>query len=355
MRYLVTDVNGETADLGVERGLWSRRVDGEPIDLTGLVACSGLADAHIHLSSDQPDFVPSDPERIRSRMVAELAGGVFLCLDKGWSDSGVLAILDDPLAERPALRAAGPIVAGPGGYYPGAVDEVAPEDLVARVASHPRTGGWLKLIGDWPRKGIGAPPSFGLEPLTAAVDAAHAAGLRAAIHTMAPETPSIAVQAGVDSIEHGLYLTDDDVRALGARAGAWVPTVRQVERVIRQVGPERTGGRMLAEGLDRVRSVAGLAARSGVTVLAGSDFGVPQGRIGEEAVGLTEYGFGSEVAVRAVTSAAFDYVGEPHGLDQGFPADIVAFDTNPHESIEALVKPRFVMRRGRILVDHRES
>ena len=174
MRYLVTDVNGETADLGVERGLWSRRVDGEPIDLTGLVACSGLADAHIHLSSDQPDFVPSDPERIRSRMVAELAGGVFLCLDKGWSDSGVLAILDDPLAERPALRAAGPIVAGPGGYYPGAVDEVAPEDLVARVASHPRTGGWLKLIGDWPRKGIGAPPSFGLEPLTAAVDAAHA-------------------------------------------------------------------------------------------------------------------------------------------------------------------------------------
>jgi imidazolonepropionase-like amidohydrolase len=354
MRYLVTDVNGATVGLAVDHGLWVDRIGGETIDLTGLVAVSGLADSHIHLSSDQPDFLPSDQQRIRSRMVAELAGGVFLCLDKGWSDSGVLSILDDPLEERPALRAAGPIVAGPGGYYPGAVDEVAPEDLVARVGRHPRAGGWLKLIGDWPRRGMGAPPSFGLEPMTAAVDAAHAVGLRVAIHTMAPETPSIAVRAGVDSIEHGLFLTDDDVRALGARGGAWVPTVRQVERVIRQVGPERTGGRMLSEGLERVRSLSGLASRSGVSVLAGSDFGIPQGRIGEEAVGLTEYGFGLDVAVKAVTSAAYAYVGEPYGLAEGLPADIVAFDTNPLESIETLVSPRFVMRRGRVLVDRRD-
>ncbi len=354
MRYLVTDVNGATKDLGVEHGVWSGHVDGEPTDLTRLVAVPGLADAHIHLSSDQSDFVPSDPARIRSRMVAELTGGVFLCLDKGWSDAGVLSVLGDPLEERPALRAAGPIVACPSGYYPGAVDEVAPEDLVERVARHPRAGGWIKLIGDWPRKGVGAPPSFGLEPLTAAVAAAHAAGLRVAIHTMAPETPSIAVRAGVDSIEHGLYLTDDDIRALGARGGAWVPTVRQVERVIRQVGPERTGGRVLAEGLDRVRTLAGLAARSGVSVLAGSDFGIPQGRIGEEAVGLFEYGFGVEVAVTAVTSAAYEYVDEPYGLAEGLPADIVAFDANPLESIETLVSPRFVMRRGRVLVDRRE-
>lgn len=353
MRCLIRDVAGRAIDLGVADGLWGPAVGGPAVDLTGLVSVSGLADAHIHLSSDQADFIPSDPDRIRTRMVAELEGGIFLCLDKGWSDDGVLAMLADPLDDRPSLRAAGPIVAGIDGYYPGAVEEVAPENLVARVARHPTAGGWFKLIGDWPKRGQGAPPAFGVETLAPVVAAAHRRGLRVAIHTMAPETASIAVQAGVDSIEHGLYLTDDDIRQLGARGGAWVPTVRQVERVIRQVGLERTGGKVLSAGLDRVRSLAGLAGAAGVTVLAGSDFGTDQGRIGQEAVGLAEYGFSVEEAVRAVTSAAYEYVGEPYGFVEGMSADVVAFAADPFQRIETLLEPVFVMRRGRVLVDRR--
>jgi hypothetical protein len=353
MRYLITGVDHRTVELSVSGGEWASAGTGDTVDLSGLVSVSGLADAHIHVSSDGPDFVPSDPARIRERLVAELAGGVFLCLDKGWSDDGVLAVLDDPLDTRPALRAAGSIVAGIGAYYPGAVREVAPDDLASVVASHPRSGGWFKIIGDWPKRGQGAPPSFGVEPLAAAVETAHARGLRVAIHTMAPETPSIAVAAGVDSIEHGMYLTDDDVRALGARNGAWVPTVTQVERVIEQVGPERTGGRMLQAGLDRVRSLASQATAAGVVVLAGSDFATPHGRIGTEAVGLVDHGFTPAEALVAVTTAAFDYVGEPCGFEPGRPADVVSFEHDPHETIETLLDPVFVMRRGRVLLDRR--
>lgn len=355
MRYRITDMSGNVVELGVGDGVWIAPSGGPMCDLTGFVAVSGLADAHIHVSSDDSDFLPSDPERIRRRLVAEMEGGVFLCLDKGWSDAGVLAILDDPLEYRPSLRAAGPIVAAPGGYYENAVDEVAPEDLVARVAAHPRSGGWLKIIGDWPRRGLGAPPAFSLEVLRAAVAVAHGAGLRVAIHTMAPETPSMAVVAGVDSIEHGLFLTDDDVRSLGARGGAWVPTVRQVERVIRMVGAERTGGRLLADGLDRVRSLARLAEASGVQILAGSDFGTAQGRIGDEAIGLIEYGFSVGAAVTSVTSAAFDYVDEPYGFDEGMNADVVAFAENPTDEPAGLTQPVFVMRRGRVVSDLRET
>ena len=346
MRYLITGVDHRTFELSSSGGVWAGPDGGELVDLSGFVSVSGLADAHIHVSSDRSDFVPSNPSRIRERLVTELEGGVFLCLDKGWSDDGVLAVLDDPLETRPALRAAGSIVAGIGGYYPDSVREVAPEDLASVVATHPRAGGWFKIIGDWPKPGQGAPPAFGL-------DALHARGLRVAIHTMAPDTPSIAVEAGVDSIEHGLYLTDDDVRALGARNGAWVPTVRQVERVIDQVGPERTGGKILRAGLDRVRSLASLASGAGVAVLAGSDFGTPQGQIGAEAVGLVEYGFSHTDAVSAVTVAAYDYVGEPCGFAPGLSADVVAFEHDPHERIETLLDPVFVMRRGRVLVDRR--
>lgn len=355
MRYLITDIDQRTVELSASGGLWMAPEADHLVDLSGLVSVPGLADAHVHVSSDQPDFKPSDPARIRERLLTEMEGGVFLCLDKGWSDDGVLTILGDPLDGRPALRAAGPIVAGIGGYYPGAVREVAPEDLASHVRAHPGAGGWFKIIGDWPRRGQGAPPAFGVESLTAAVDAAHECGLRVAIHTMAPDTPSIAVQAGVDSIEHGLYLTDDDVRVLGDRGGAWVPTVRQVERVIEQIGPERTGGRVLAEGLERVRSLSPLATQAGVRVLAGSDFGTPQGRIGAEAVGLVEYGFTVEDAVRAVTGAAYDYVGEAFGFEPGFPADVVAFAENPHDRVETLLDPVLVMRRGRVLVDRRSS
>lgn len=353
MRYRITDPSGTVHELGVERGEWIDAEDGDLIDLSSLVAVPGLADAHIHVSSDVSDFLPSDPDRIRARLVTEMAGGVFLCLDKGWSDAGVLSILDDPLDSRPSLRAAGPIVAARGGYYDGAVDEVDAGELVGRVAAHPRAGGWVKIIGDWPRPGLGAPPAFDQDVLVTAVDAAHAVGLRVAIHTMAPETPSMAVAAGVDSIEHGLFLTDDDVRSLGARGGAWVPTVRQVERVIRLVGPERTGGRLLAEGLDRVRSLADLASATGTHVLAGSDFGTPQGRIGEEAIGLIEHGFSNEAALHAVTSATFEYVGESCGFSVGNHADIVAFDRHPVEDPQCLVRPVFVMRRGRVLSDLR--
>lgn len=353
MRYLITGIDRRTVELSVSDGEWTSAGDGDTVDLSDLCSVSGLADAHVHVSSDGPDFVPGDPARIRERLLAELAGGVFLCLDKGWSDDAVLSILDDPLDARPALRAAGSIVAGIGGYYPGAVREVAPEDLASVVAGHPRSGGWFKIIGDWPKRGQGAPPSFGVEPLAAAVEIAHARGLRVAIHTMAPETPSIAVAAGVDSIEHGVYLTDDDIRALGARDGAWVPTVTQVERVIEQVGPERTGGRLLRAGLDRVRSLATQASAVGVIVLAGSDFATPQGQIGAEAVRLVEYGFTADDAVRAVTTAAYDYVGEPYGFDSGSPADVVSFRHDPHERIETLLDPVFVMRRGRVLLDRR--
>lgn len=355
MRYLITGVDHTMVELSVSGGVWADPGDEELVDLTGFVSVSGLADAHVHVSSDRPDFVPSDLSRIRERLVTELEGGVFLCLDKGWSDDGVLAVLDDPLDTRPALRAAGPIVAGIGGYYPDSVREVAPEDLASAVAAHPRVGGWFKIIGDWPRRGQGAPPSFGVDALSQAVEAAHARDLRVAIHTMAPDTPSIAVESGVDSIEHGLYLTDDDVRELGARGGAWVPTVRQVKRIIEQVGPERTGGRMLRAGLDRVRSLSSLASEVGVAVLAGSDFGTPQGQIGEEAVGLVGLGFSPADAVAAVTGAAYDYVDEPYGFSAGLSADIVAFDRDPNEWIETLLDPVFVMRRGRVLVDRRRS
>lgn len=340
-------------ELGEQRGVWAAPGSGALLDLSELWSLPGLVDAHVHLSSAQSDFEPARLNEVRERAFTEVSGGVFLCLDKGWNDEVVLSLLDDPPDLRPTLQAAGRILAGRGGYYRDAVIEVDPDALADAVRSVLGRGGWVKIIGDWPRKGVGAVPSFGEGDLRAAVDVAHAAGARVAIHTMAPDTPSIAVRAGVDSIEHGLYLTDDDVRMLGARGGSWVPTVCQVERIIDLVGAERTGGRLLAAGLERVRSLAPLAADAGVAVITGSDFGTDQGLIGQEAVGLTKHGFSPEEAVAAVSENGFRYAGVPAGFEEGLPADVVAFRAHPVEDIATLLDPVVVVRRGVVLRDRR--
>ena len=355
MRYRIRSLDGTVVELSESDGTWAAGTDGPMLDLSGFWSLPGLVDAHVHLSSDQSDFEPASLEDVRERAFSEVSAGVFLCLDKGWNDDVVLSLLDDPLDRRPTLQAAGRIIAGPGGYYRDAVIEVDPDALAEAVGSVLGRGGWVKIIGDWPRKGVGAVPSFGEEDLRAAVDVAHAAGARVAIHAMAPDTPSIAVRAGVDSIEHGLYLTDDDIRMLGERNGCWVPTVCQVERVIELVGPERTGGRVLAAGLDRVRSLASLAADAGVEVITGSDFGTEPGRIGQEAVGLTTYGFSPAEAVAAVSENGFRYAGEPAGFEVGLPADVVAFRSHPIDDITTLLDPVVVVRRGALLQDRRVS
>lgn len=326
------------ADLGTDR-LW---------------ALSGLADAHAHLAQDELVTEPGEPAAIRRRAFTYLERGVFLALDKGWSDESVLTLLDEPPSRRPDLQAAGRMIAPRGGYFSGFGDEVEPDALVRAVADAARrSAGWVKLVGDWPRKGRGPLANYPEESLAAAVQVAHAAGARVALHTMAPEVPGAAVRAGVDSIEHGLFLTDDDLRELGRRGGAWVPTVLRVEAVIGLLGPSSSGGRLLAEGLERVATLLPSAGRAGVAVLAGSDLAVPPGKIAEEALGLARLGLTTEQAIASVSEDAWRYAGLPAGFAPGLPADAVFFATDPREDLSALQRPAVVLRRGRVLADRR--
>jgi imidazolonepropionase-like amidohydrolase len=166
---------------------------------------------------------------------------------------------------------------------------------------------------------------------------------------MAPETPGLAVRAGIDSIEHGLFLTESDLDALGARGGAWVPTLKCVAGLIERIGPERSGGRLLQEGLRNVHGLLAEAPSRGVAVLAGTDLAVPHGQVAQEAAELTAAGLSPEAAVAAVSTAAYDYLGVSPGLVAGAPADAVFFDADPREDLTVLSRPSLVLRHGRVL------
>jgi imidazolonepropionase-like amidohydrolase len=351
MRVILTDLAGSTFERGIAAGRWTESGDGPVLDLSAAVCLPGLADGHAHLAhDDMSNLPPGDPAEIAARAFRAIEGGVFLVFDKGSCDTAVLTLIDRPPTERPHLEAAGRIVAGLDGYFPGFAVEVDDAGLTeaVRVAAA-ESAGWVKVVGDWPRKGRGPVANFGEDALAEAVRTAHTAGARVAIHTMAPDVASMAVRAGVDSIEHGLYLTDDDVRALGARGGMWVPTVLRMEAVVAQFGPERTAGRIVAAGLDRVRALLPTAQARGVKVLAGTDLVVASHRVAEEAARLVDYGLSAIQAVAAVSGAAWDAAGLDTGFAPGTSADVVAFTADPREDIQALLDPTVVMRAGRIL------
>ncbi len=330
------------------------------IDGSDWWAVPGLADCHAHLTggeSDGWDDLDEVVERGRANAWAQLEGGVFLVADKGAADHVSLRLLDEPPASRPELTMAGHMIANPGGYYRDFAIEVDEGDLVetVRAASAERTPagngpGWIKLVGDWPRKGVGAVTNFSEPAMAAAVEVAHAAGCRVAIHAAAPETSSLAVAAGVDSIEHGLFLTADDLEALGARGGAWVPTVTAMEGIRDMLGAESSGGRLFADGLENVAELLAGAPAAGVTVLAGTDIVVPHGAVATEAIGLARYGLDASDVVRAVTDDAYRYLGSDHAFEPGGHADVLFFDADPRDDLSVLNRPVLGLRHGEVMV-----
>jgi cytosine/adenosine deaminase-related metal-dependent hydrolase len=196
------------------------------IDLTAWAALPGLVDAHAHLAAGSIEEL-LDQTRRRDRHVArhsaeQLAGGVLLVGDKGTDDDETVGftLALDP-AERPEVELAGALLATAGGYYPGIATEIEGSALGDQVDRYgPEGVRWVKLIGDWPRRGRGALSNWTEAELAAAVEQAHLRGMRVAIHTCAPDVPGMAVRAGIDSIEHGLFLDEDDIAMLGERGGA---------------------------------------------------------------------------------------------------------------------------------------
>ena len=324
------------------------------IDTTRLWALPGLADAHAHLTMTRSEdlFGLSEEQmltNIPATAWAHVEGGVLLILDKGGASDLSLVSLDHDADRRPFIEAAGAIVHPKGGYSDTCGVEVEPDELIAHLRSRVDIrGGWVKLVGDWPRKGRGPVTNYPAELLCEAVDIVHAAGARLAIHTMA-HAASDAVTAGVDSIEHGPFLTADDIHRMGQYGGAWVPTVVNMIKFAGLLGHESTGGRMFLEGLENMRENLPLAEELGVTVLAGTDMAVPHGDVAQEAVRLREYGLSNRAAARATSTSAYEYVGKTDTIRPGETADVVFFDENPYDDVATLANPKLIIRRGRIV------
>jgi len=280
-----------------------------------------------------------------------LGAGVGLILDKGWRDLTVMHLIQEvPATDRPEIEAAGVVLTVDGGFWEGFGRIVPSGDTGKATAIAAREGaGWVKLIGDWPRKGVGPVANFDEASLLEAVAAAREHGARVAIHTMAREVPSMAVRAGIDSIEHGLFLSDGDLVMLGARGGSWVPTVVQMEATIDQLGERSSGGLLLLEGLENVRARLATAVEAGVHVLTGTDLAIGTHQVAREAIRLWEMGMAAEAVIDAASWSGYRATGRASVFDVGTPANAVLFSDDPVSNPLVLAHPSLVIRTGRIV------
>jgi imidazolonepropionase-like amidohydrolase len=192
-------------------------------------------------------------------------------------------------------------------------------------------------------------PTFTLDELRAIVDEAHREHHKVAAHAAALHGVHNAVEAGVDSIEHGMYIAPEDMKTMVAKGIFYVPTLYVGEYVAegRAAAGAPVWKQMVAIHADTFQR----AVKAGVKIAFGTDAGGFDWGINEaiEFPLMVKYGMTPAQAIRAATAGAAELLGmdkELGTIEPGKLADIVAVDGNALDDVGSLQKINFVMKGG---------
>ena len=345
---------------GIEAPSGARR-----IDCSGLFILPGLIDCHVHLtSSGDPNELASganEPLPIRAWRAADYArktlqAGVSTVRDLGAADRlniHLATAVDDGLLDGPTVLAAGLGVTMTGGHGHGFIAREAdgPDDVRKAVREQLRAG--ARAIKLFASGGVMTPgvdprsPSLTEDEMRAGVEEAHKAFRTVAAHAQATAGIKNAVRAGVDSIEHGVWIDDEAAGLMLEHGTTLVPTLTAPFLIA-------SGG--LAAGIpaymvdkahqvlaDHVASYKRVLA-AGVKVAMGTDQGTPLSRPGENAqeiLRMAEHGLSPAAAILAATRWAarlLQIEGECGDLRPGLRADILVLKQDPLTRLSAVAE-----------------
>jgi imidazolonepropionase-like amidohydrolase len=370
---------------GIIEGFAPPAPDDKLIDLRAWTVLPGLMDMHTHLMSQHSKdsytekfFLDEADYALRSTVYARatLMAGFTTVRELG--DNGVNSVaLRKAISEGwivgPRIFTAGKSLATTGGHAdpsnglrgryrqdPGPVEGVINGPDEARKAVRQRykdgadlikltaTGGVLSLAAS------GQNPQFTDEELKAVVETARDCNMTVAVHAHGAEGMKRAVLAGVDSIEHGTYMTDEIIELMKQRKTWWVPTNMAGEWVALKAAepgyfPEIVRPKAAAIG-PAIRDTFKRAYKAGVRIAFGTDSGVSvHGENAHEFELMVEGGMQPMEAIQSATLNAAQLLRVEDRLGTitaGKIADIVAVDGNPLETIGAMRKVVFVMKEG---------
>lgn len=335
------------------------------VDCAGAYLCPGLIDAHVHLAIGKARDAEPHAERCGAGggppVVDGAASGLLAANARATLAQGVTAVrnlgnLLDPDAAgllramradpgRPLVVSAGRALTREGRYGGFLGRSVGAGDDLVRVVEEEMEAGadLVKVILSGSvdlRDGTVGEPHFLLDELTAAVRVAHRREVAVAAHANGSDAITIALRAGVDTLEHGILIAEDDLQLLAAEGTRWVPTLTPLEGLLGEADVDALPA--VLEG--HLRAVA-RGAELGARVVAGTDSGcrgVPHSSLGSELSLLRRAGLPPEAVARAATEEAAAALGLPSGygrLEAGAATDLVWFSHDPFAA-DVLPPPR---------------
>lgn len=361
----------------------------ERIDLEGKYLMPGLINMHVHLAGNgKPQKKQRDNEKLVKKIMSsaltravaykmvcgfakdELLGGVTTIRTVGGLGNFDTRLRDEIAAGKrvgPRILAANQGISVPGGHMAGSVAVAAHdnEEALQHLEQAEREGADLiKLmitggVLDAKEKGVPGELKMPPEMVKAVCDKAHEAGYMVAAHVESPEGVKVALENGVDSIEHGAK-PDEEILQLFREKHAFLCTTISPalpyalfdRSVTNATEVEQYNGKIVFEG---IISCAKAALENGIPVVLGNDVGCPwitQYDFWRELYYFHKYvGVSNSFALYTATkrSAELAGIGDLTGsIAPGKCADMIVTEGNPLEDLRVLRKIDMVVARGRI-------
>ena len=369
------------------------KLDGcKVIDLDGKYLMPGLVNPHVHLAvagdAPKPNAKPVDYKKVFKLLSIPGAKTLMRSLGQGYAKDEVLSgvttlrsvggILDFDAKIRDKIesgRALGPrilasntAVSVPGGHFAGSLATEAETPEMAREhvrQIHKTNPNWIKLMitgGVMDATEDGEPGILRMPPeiVAAAVDEAHKLGYKVAAHVESPEGVRVALEGGVDTIEHGAQPNDEIIRLFKERGSAEICTISPaLPYCLFDLSVSHTdelGKRNGTIVMNGIIECAKTCLAEGIPVGIGTDTGCPFIRhydMWREICYFVKYcdvtpAFALHTATQK--NAEIIGVGDITGtIDPGKCADLIVAFENPLENLRTLKTLSMVMARGKLI------
>jgi imidazolonepropionase-like amidohydrolase len=355
----------------------------ETIDCTGLTVLPGFIDCHVHVMTSSLNVVKRLDTPLSYRffeaaqnLQATLHAGVTTVRDAAGADSGIKRALQDGLIEGPRLQTAVAMVSQTGGHgdrttasgtwvpsmpeYPGMPSTIAdgPEEIRRVVRTLIREGADVIKVAT--SGGVMSPrsnPRHGhlrAAELAVLVEEARAAGIPTMAHAQSADGIKEAVRAGIDSIEHGVFLDEEAIELMCEHGTFLVPTLVSGPGVLRArdvISAESV--RKVEFGVAAHMNSIKAAVKAGVRIAMGTDSGVtPHGENLDELPLLAEAGMTPVQVLQSATSEAAELLGmdaEVGTVEVGKKADLVIVEGDPLDLATIPERIRLVVLDGKIV------
>ncbi len=360
--------------------------DGEPregdltIDAGGRTVMPGLIDSHVHILVDEPVVDENTlaeylENSVRKNLAGFLSHGVTTVRSAGDPEDAILELrqlIEEGKIEGPRLLVVGPVLSAPGGHpsvtifadnpwirerIVGELESVeGAKETIVRLAEKGVDG--IKIVyqgsdNESPSYLYGGRISIRRLPrevMETIIEESHRHGLRVTAHTFEEEGVISVVEAGVDSLEHGVVaktpVSEPVVEMLREAGVFYIPTL-QVFRA--------------AEARERAMANLKQLSEAGVRIVLGTDTvgDTPAGsNTISEAERMVEAGMSPAQVIQAATRDAAEHLGRGDDLgtlEAGKLADLIIVEGDPLQNISVLRTPWMVLKGGRVVVDNRQE